>query len=104
MVSFHPYRSSCPVSRPINYFGIFVPKGAPPEVAQTLDKISGHGNEQERGTEKYAQSRGAMFAPMASEDTQKAVFPAIQVLCMDTTGRRKSQGISRHRRYPQTLT
>ncbi len=27
---------------------------------------------------KYAQSRGAMFAPMAGEAAQKAVFPAIQ--------------------------
>jgi hypothetical protein len=27
---------------------------------------------------KYAQERGALFAPMAGEDAQKAVFPAIQ--------------------------
>jgi tripartite-type tricarboxylate transporter receptor subunit TctC len=63
---------------PINYFGIFVPKGAPPEVAQTLDKIWATEMSKNDALKKYAQSRGAMFAPMAGEDAQKAVFPAIQ--------------------------
>jgi tripartite-type tricarboxylate transporter receptor subunit TctC len=63
---------------PINYFGIFVPKGAPPEVAQTLDKIWATEMVKNEALKKYAQARGAMFAPMAGEDAQKAVFPAIQ--------------------------
>lgn len=63
---------------PINYFGIFVPKGVPPEVAQTLDKIWATEMVKSEALKKYAQSRGAMFAPMAGEDAQKAVFPAIQ--------------------------
>ena len=63
---------------PINYFGIFVPKGAPAEVAQTLDKIWATEIVKSEALKKYAQSRGAMFAPMAGEDAQKAVFPAIQ--------------------------
>ena len=63
---------------PINYFGIFVPKGAPAEVAQTLDKIWATEMVKNEALKKYAQSRGAMFAPMAGEDAQKAVFPAIQ--------------------------
>ena len=63
---------------PINYFGIFVPKGAPAEVKQTLDKIWATEMVKSEALKKYAQSRGAMFAPMAGDDAQKAVFPAIQ--------------------------
>ena len=63
---------------PINYFGIFVPKGVPPEVTQTLDKLWATEISKSEALRKYAQSRGAMFAPMAGEEAQKAVFPAIQ--------------------------
>ncbi len=63
---------------PINYFGIFVPKGAPPEVKQTLDRIWATEMVKSEALKKYAQSRGAMFAPMAGDEAQKAVFPAIQ--------------------------
>jgi tripartite-type tricarboxylate transporter receptor subunit TctC len=63
---------------PINYFGIFVPKAAPPEVAQTLNKIWATEMVKSEALRKYAQARGAMFAPMAGEEAQKAVFPAIQ--------------------------
>jgi tripartite-type tricarboxylate transporter receptor subunit TctC len=63
---------------PINYFGIFVPKAAPPEVAQTLNRIWATEMVKSDALKKYAQARGAMFAPMAGEEAQKAVFPAIQ--------------------------
>jgi tripartite-type tricarboxylate transporter receptor subunit TctC len=63
---------------PINYFGIFVPKGAPPEVKQTLDRIWATEMVKSEALKKYAQARGAMFAPMAGEEAQRAVFPAIQ--------------------------
>ena len=62
---------------PINYFGIFVPKGVPAEVTQTLDKIW-EGMKDNAALKKYAQSRGALFAPMHGAEAQKAVFPAIQ--------------------------
>jgi tripartite-type tricarboxylate transporter receptor subunit TctC len=63
---------------PINYFGIFVPKAAPPEVKQTLDRIWATEMVKSEALKKYAQARGAMFAPMAGDEAQKAVFPAIQ--------------------------
>jgi tripartite-type tricarboxylate transporter receptor subunit TctC len=63
---------------PINYFGIFVPKGVPAEVTQTLDRIWSTQMANSDALKKYAQGRGALFAPMAGEDAQKAVFPAIQ--------------------------
>jgi tripartite-type tricarboxylate transporter receptor subunit TctC len=63
---------------PINYFGIFVPKGVPGEVTATLDKVWTSQIQKNDALKKYAQSRGALFAPMAGDDAQKAVFPAIQ--------------------------
>jgi tripartite-type tricarboxylate transporter receptor subunit TctC len=63
---------------PINYFGIFVPKGVPPEVTATLDKIWATQIANSDALKKYAQNRGAIPAPMYGEEAQKAVFPAIQ--------------------------
>jgi tripartite-type tricarboxylate transporter receptor subunit TctC len=63
---------------PVNYFGIFVPKGVPAEVTATLDKIWSEQMPKADAMTKYAQNRGAIFAPLAGEDAQKAVFPAIQ--------------------------
>jgi tripartite-type tricarboxylate transporter receptor subunit TctC len=63
---------------PINYFGIFVPKGVPAEVTATLDKIWATQIASNEALKKYAQGRGALFAPMAGEAAQAAVFPAIQ--------------------------
>jgi len=63
---------------PINYFGIFVPKGVPAEVTATLDKIWATQIANNDALKKYAQGRGALFAPMAGEAAQAAVFPAIQ--------------------------
>jgi tripartite-type tricarboxylate transporter receptor subunit TctC len=63
---------------PINYFGIFVPKSVPAEVTQTLDKIWATEMVKNAALRTYAQSRGAMFAPMHGAEAQTAVFPAIQ--------------------------
>jgi tripartite-type tricarboxylate transporter receptor subunit TctC len=63
---------------PINYFGIFVPPGVPADVRATLDKIWATEMSKSDALRKYAQGRGAMFAPMAGDEAQKAVFPAIQ--------------------------
>src|SRR5262252_3037849 len=63
---------------PANYFGIFVPKGVPPEVTQTLDKIWRENIASNEALKKYAASRGALFAPSAGDAAQQAVFPAFQ--------------------------
>jgi tripartite-type tricarboxylate transporter receptor subunit TctC len=63
---------------PINFFGVFVPKGVPAEVTATLDKIWANDIAKNEALRKYAAGRGAMFAPAAGADAQKAVFPAIQ--------------------------
>ncbi len=63
---------------PINYFGLFVPKGVPAEVTQTLNKIWAEQIAKGDALRKYAEARGAMFAGQSGEEAQKAVFPAIQ--------------------------
>jgi tripartite-type tricarboxylate transporter receptor subunit TctC len=63
---------------PTNYFGIFVPKGVPREVAATLDRIWGDHIMRSEALKKYAVSRGALFAPLSGQDAQKAAMPAVQ--------------------------
>ncbi len=65
-------------SAPANYFGIFVPKGVPDEVIKTLEKIWREQIAKSESIQRYAASRGALFAPSYGEAAQKAVFPAVQ--------------------------
>ena len=61
-----------------NYFGIFVPKGVPPEVIATLERAWAQDIATSEAIKKYATSRGALFAPVSGEAAQKAAFPAVQ--------------------------
>lgn len=63
---------------PLNYFGIFIPKGVPDDVLQTVTKIWTEKIANSETLKKYAASRGALFAPLSGEDAQKAAFPAAQ--------------------------
>ena len=65
-------------SEPTNYFGIFVPKGVPQEVVDTLNKLWAEKMPKSEALRKYAENRGALFAPATGEEAQKLVFPAIQ--------------------------
>ena len=66
------------LASPINYFGVFVPKGVPAEVTATLAKVWSAAIPNSATLKAYATKRGALFAPMAGEEAQKAVLPAIQ--------------------------
>ena len=63
---------------PANYFGIFIPKGVPDEVVKTVERIWAEQISKSEALKKYANSRGALFAPTYGDAAQKAVFPAIQ--------------------------
>ena len=63
---------------PANYFGIFIPKGVPDDVIKTVERIWAENISKSEAIKKYANSRGALFAPSSGEAAQKAVFPAIQ--------------------------
>jgi tripartite-type tricarboxylate transporter receptor subunit TctC len=61
-----------------NYFGIFVPKGTPPEVVQALEQVWASTIANNEALKKYAVSRGALFAPVSGDAAQKAAMPAVQ--------------------------
>ncbi|RZL93793.1 MAG: tripartite tricarboxylate transporter substrate binding protein [Variovorax sp.] len=61
-----------------NYFGIFIPKGVPDDVAKTVEKIWVDNISKSEVLKKYATSRGALFAPLYGAEAQAAVQPAIQ--------------------------
>jgi tripartite-type tricarboxylate transporter receptor subunit TctC len=63
---------------PTNYFGIFIPKGVPPDVVATIDKLWADNIAKNEALRKYAASRGALFGPVAGDAAQKAAFPAVQ--------------------------
>lgn len=62
---------------PTNYFGIFLPKSAPPEVVATLQALWGTTIKNSEALQRYAKTRGALFAPVSGEDAHKAAEPAI---------------------------
>src|SRR5688572_563992 len=54
-------------SEPANYFGIFVPKGVPKDVTDTLTKVWAEKISKSEALRKYAESRGALFAPSTGD-------------------------------------
>jgi tripartite-type tricarboxylate transporter receptor subunit TctC len=63
---------------PALYFGIFLPKGVPDDLIQTLQKLWADNIAKNDALKQYANSRGALFAPLSGEAAQKAAFPAVQ--------------------------
>ncbi len=61
-----------------NYFGIFIPKGVPPQVTAALEKAWVQTIANNEAIRKYAASKGALFAPVAGAAAQQAAFPAVQ--------------------------
>ncbi|HEY4636495.1 MAG TPA: tripartite tricarboxylate transporter substrate binding protein [Rhodospirillales bacterium] len=61
-----------------NYFGIFVPKGTPAAVLQTLDKIWDENIAKSEALKKYATSRGAIVAVVRGDAAKQAVMPAVK--------------------------
>lgn len=76
---------------PANYFGIFVPKGVPPEVVATLEKVWAENIANNAVLKAYAVNRGALFGPVSGEAAQAAAFPAIQANAwlLHSTGKTK---------------
>ena len=76
---------------PANYFGIFIPKGVPPEVVATMQKIWAENIANNPAIKAYAVNRGALFAPVAGDAAQAAAMPAIQANAwlLHSTGKTK---------------
>jgi len=60
------------------HFGLMIPKGVPPEVIATLDKIWAEKIAKSEALQKYASERGALFTPYYGDEAQKRVWPTIQ--------------------------
>ena len=60
------------------YFGIFIPKGVPDDMVQTLGKLWDDVIMNSQKLKDYAAGRGAVFAPSWGEEAQKRAFPKIQ--------------------------
>ena len=60
------------------YFGIFIPKGVPNDMIQTLGKAWDDVILKSDRLKEYAAGRGAVFAPSWGEEAQKRAFPKIQ--------------------------
>lgn len=76
---------------PANYFGIFIPKGVPPEVVATMQKVWNENIANNPAIKAYAVSKGALFAPVAGDAAQAAAMPAIQANAwlLHSTGKTK---------------
>jgi tripartite-type tricarboxylate transporter receptor subunit TctC len=56
---------------PLNYFGIWVPKGTPEPVVKTMEAIWKNKIANSEALKKYAAARAALFTPLAGDDAQK---------------------------------
>ncbi|TBW38251.1 tripartite tricarboxylate transporter substrate binding protein [Siculibacillus lacustris] len=63
---------------PLSYYGIFVPKGVPAEVTETLTRLWAEQIAKSEALQAFAQKRGALFAPSTGEAAQAVAFPAVQ--------------------------
>ena len=63
---------------PINYFGIFIPKGVPADVIAAVHQAWTTSIATSDVLKKYCVAHGALFAPVDGEAAQKAAFPAVQ--------------------------
>jgi tripartite-type tricarboxylate transporter receptor subunit TctC len=63
---------------PTSYFGVFVPKGVPQPVVDTLNQIWKERIASSEKLQSYARERGALFAPAAGDGAHKASLPVVQ--------------------------
>ena len=89
---------------PTNYFGIFIPKGVPPEVVVTLQKIWAENIRQQRGAEEVRQQpRRAVRAGGGRRGAARRGMPAIAGQRVADVRHRQGQGLARHGRHPAPL-
>ena len=66
------------VTAPI-YFGIFVPKGVPQEVVDTLDAIWNDELKNDQGLKTFASQNAMIFDPATGDAAMKKSFPMVQL-------------------------
>ena len=63
---------------PLNYFGIWVPKGAPDAVVSTMTTVWKDKIAKSEALQKYAQQRSALFAPLYGQEAQDGAFKMVR--------------------------
>lgn len=58
-------------------FGIFIPKGVPPEVVATVEKLWAERIATSEKIKAYATQRGALFTPLSGKAAYDAVWPTV---------------------------
>jgi tripartite-type tricarboxylate transporter receptor subunit TctC len=66
------------VDVPTNYFGIWVPRGAPAECIETFEMIWENEIATSEAVERYAAERGALFTPLYGEEAQEAAMGMVR--------------------------
>lgn len=64
---------------PVNYFGIWVPKGAPDNVVKTMEMVWQNKIAKSDALQKYATARSAMFAPIYGQNAYDESFKMVRM-------------------------
>ena len=63
---------------PMNYFGIWVPRGAPDNVVKTMSEVWEKKIKNSEALKKYATARSALFAPLHGEEAERESFKMVR--------------------------
>ena len=84
---------------PLNYFGIWVPKGTPEPVVQTMDMIWKKKIANSEPLKKYAAARAALFTPISGEEARQEAMKMVTPDGLALFRRRQGQGLAGHDRH-----
>ena len=88
---------------PANYFGIFIPKGVPPEVIATVEKIWAEQIVNSAALKQYATSRGAQFAPYRRRRRAEGGVPRRAGQRLGRRRHRQGEGRAGHARHSASV-
>jgi tripartite-type tricarboxylate transporter receptor subunit TctC len=63
---------------PMNYFGIWVPRGAPDNVVKTMTQVWEKKIKTSEALKKYAVARSALFAPLHGDEAERESFKMVR--------------------------
>jgi tripartite-type tricarboxylate transporter receptor subunit TctC len=63
---------------PVNYFGIWVPRGAPDNVVKTMSEVWEKKIKNSDALKKYATARSALFAPLHGDEAERESFKMVR--------------------------
>ena len=88
---------------PMNYFGIWVAKGAPDNVVKTMGEVWEKKIKNSEALKKYAAARSALFAPLHGDEAETEVLQDGALLGLALFRCRQGQGLARHAGHPAPI-